>query len=102
MTNRRPKPFASRKPSANRPAPSGLIGGPRFGGYVTTLGRSALPEVRREDSMQIIITRQGREEKKDFGEALVIGRSVPSAPVDLDLTPDTAVSRRHARIWLEG
>ncbi|HMF12948.1 MAG TPA: FHA domain-containing protein, partial [Gemmataceae bacterium] len=52
--------------------------------------------------MQIIITRQGREEKKDFGEALVIGRSVPSAPVDLDLTPDTAVSRRHARIWLEG
>src|SRR5262245_61235221 len=52
--------------------------------------------------MQCIFTCQGREEKKDLGEVLVIGRSVPSAPVDLDLTPDNVVSRRHARIWLEG
>jgi adenylate cyclase len=52
--------------------------------------------------MQIILTGMGREAKKDLGEVVLIGRSLPSAPVDLDLTPDFAVSRRHARIWLEG
>jgi adenylate cyclase len=52
--------------------------------------------------MQIILTGQGRDEKKELGEALVIGRSSPSAPVDLDLRPDKTVSRRHARISLEG
>ena len=55
--------------------------------------------------MQIVFTRQGREQVKDLGKEFVIGRSGypdTGAAVDLDLAPDHVVSRRHARIWLEG
>jgi adenylate cyclase len=52
--------------------------------------------------LQIVFTRQGRQEERDLGEAFVIGRSpLAGTAVDLDLAPDGSVSRRHARIWLE-
>lgn len=34
-------------------------------------------------------------------DAILIGRSTPEQAVDLDLTPDSTVSRRHARLTLE-
>lgn len=34
-------------------------------------------------------------------DTITIGRAAPGQPIDLDLAPDTAVSRRHARITYE-
>lgn len=36
------------------------------------------------------------------GDMALIGRPNAKVPVDIDLSPDTTVSRNHARIWAEG
>jgi len=36
------------------------------------------------------------------GDSALIGRPNAQSPVDIDLSPDTTVSRNHARIWAEG
>ena len=35
------------------------------------------------------------------GDQALIGRPNSQESVDIDLSPDTSVSRRHARIWME-
>lgn len=52
--------------------------------------------------MRIIYSHQSKESFKDFAATeIVIGRPHAGVTVDLDLTPDTKVSRPHARIWTE-
>ena len=50
----------------------------------------------------ITITRDGRSEVREFRQAEVfLGRSSRHARTDLDLAPDPAISRTHARVWFE-
>lgn len=52
--------------------------------------------------MRIAYSYQGTERALDFeATQVVIGRPKPGVKIDLDLTPDKAVSRPHARIWME-
>ena len=54
--------------------------------------------------MIIIDYTHGSSPQKRFiseAHSIIIGRSSPEQPVDLDLTPDTSVSRRHARVTYE-
>jgi pSer/pThr/pTyr-binding forkhead associated (FHA) protein len=48
---------------------------------------------------QIHFQDQNREVEIEKGVAL-LGRPNAAAPPDLDLSPDTNVSRQHARIWM--
>jgi adenylate cyclase len=53
--------------------------------------------------MRIVCSWQGEEKVFEIEETpIVIGRQMEGAIVNLDLTPDLAVSRQHARIWEEG
>ena len=52
--------------------------------------------------MQIIYSHKGKEKVFDTKKVeAVIGRPEKGRAVNLDLTPDTMVSRPHARVWLE-
>ncbi len=54
--------------------------------------------------MIIIDYANGSNPQKRFvseAHTITIGRSSPDQPVDLDLTPDTSVSRRHAQLTFE-
>ena len=53
--------------------------------------------------MRVVYAFQGRQAVLDTERAeVVIGRPREGLVVHLDLTPDQAVSRPHARLWLEG
>lgn len=53
-------------------------------------------------SIRLICCYRGEETVKCFEQMpVVIGRAGAEPPADLDLYPDTNVSRRHARIWCE-
>jgi adenylate cyclase len=52
--------------------------------------------------MRIIYSSQGKQTTFDLETTqVIIGRPGPSVTVDLDLRPDLAVSRPHARVWME-
>lgn len=52
--------------------------------------------------MRITYSYQGKKSFKDFETSqVIIGRPIEAVTIDLDLTPDTMVSRPHARIWIE-
>ena len=54
-------------------------------------------------TIRILYDYQGRQRTFERPAAhVIIGRPDEGVVVDLDLTPDLAVSRPHARIWLEG
>lgn len=54
-------------------------------------------------TIRILYEYQGRQHTFERAAApVIIGRPNEGVDVDLDLTPDLAVSRPHARIWLEG
>ena len=51
--------------------------------------------------MQVSYQYQGKWRIKSLSEAVVVvGRPNAELAIDIDLSPDTTVSRRHARIWL--
>jgi pSer/pThr/pTyr-binding forkhead associated (FHA) protein len=53
--------------------------------------------------IQISYQFKGRWKIRQFGDnQVVIGRPNSQCSVDIDLSPDTTVSRLHARIWAEG
>ncbi len=53
--------------------------------------------------MQINLQYQGKWRIKTAeGTNIVIGRPNAGTSVQIDLTPDTTVSRIHARVWQEG
>ncbi len=53
--------------------------------------------------MQVNLQYQGKWRIKTVeGTAVVIGRPNAGTTVQIDLTPDTTVSRVHARVWQEG
>lgn len=55
------------------------------------------------DAMQVNLQYQGKWRIKTAeGTVIVIGRPNAGTPVQIDLTPDTTVSRVHARVWQEG
>jgi adenylate cyclase len=52
--------------------------------------------------MRIVVKYQNTESTVDFaGRSVLIGRGRQDTTVDLDLSYDLKVSRRHARIWVE-
>ena len=52
--------------------------------------------------MQINYQYQGKWHVKSLDKAaIVVGRPNDRSEVDIDLSPDTAVSRVHAKLWLE-
>ncbi len=52
--------------------------------------------------MQINYQYQGKWHVKSLEKtAIVVGRPNNRSEVDIDLSPDTAVSRVHAKLWLE-
>src|SRR5713226_3174255 len=54
-------------------------------------------------TIRILYDYQGRQLTFERPAAhVIIGRPDEGVVVDLDLTPDLAVSRPHARVWLEG
>ncbi len=53
--------------------------------------------------MKVILSYQGKEEVKIFGQnQVIIGRSTEDSKPDIDLASDHQVSRPHARVWKEG
>ena len=53
--------------------------------------------------MQISYQYQGKWHVKSLEKsAVVVGRPNSESEVDIDLSPDTTVSRIHARLWREG
>lgn len=53
--------------------------------------------------IQISYQFKGRWKVRQFGDnQVVIGRPNSQCSVDIDLSPDTTVSRLHARVWSEG
>src|SRR5687767_9712000 len=53
--------------------------------------------------VRVRFTYQGEErESTHYLPCITIGRSNGSSSPDLDLSPDTNVSRNHARLWIEG
>ena len=53
--------------------------------------------------MRVVWEYEGRQTVFDVADdSITIGRRQPDAPVDIDLTPDLGVSRRHARMWRDG
>ena len=56
---------------------------------------------KRLRQMQVSYQYQGKWRIKSLSEAVVVvGRPNAELAIDIDLSPDTTVSRRHARIWL--
>jgi adenylate cyclase len=53
-------------------------------------------------TIRIFYTYEGKVGSfEQSGETVVVGRPMEGVAVDLDLTPDFAVSRPHARIWVD-
>ena len=52
--------------------------------------------------MQVSYQYQGKWRIKSLSEAVVmVGRPNAQSEIGIDLSPDTTVSRLHARVWLE-
>jgi adenylate cyclase len=52
--------------------------------------------------MRFLYKYRNKEQALDFeGNQIIIGRPQRGSKVDLDLSPDVLVSRKHARIWLD-
>lgn len=51
--------------------------------------------------IRVTAWREGWASTADLERELVVGRTRPGASVDLDLSPDSGVSRRHARLFLD-
>ncbi len=60
------------------------------------------PKVQLASLLRFVVSHAGQEKVRTVQkQEAVIGRSSPESPADIDLSLDTNVSRRHARIWLE-
>ncbi len=61
------------------------------------------PKVQLASLLRFVVSHEGQEKVRTVQkQEAVLGRSSAEQPVDLDLSQDTNVSRRHARIWQQG
>src|SRR5262245_12156622 len=61
------------------------------------------PKVQLASLLRFVVSHEGQEKVRTVQKhEAVVGRSSAEHPADLDLSHDTNVSRRHARIWQQG